>query len=109
MEDPKFTPGPWHYRPDEFDDWGVVKADRFTICQARAWDALDEDVLNQHRRAGTDPWEANARLIAAAPSLYEALDQILDDMGSDQFCCCPAAKEQAIAAMAKARGEKIST
>ncbi len=75
MSKTRFTPGPWAYRPHEFDDWGVVKTDKFTICQARDQNQLDDDILNQHRRAGTDPWEANARLIAAAPDLYECLEQ----------------------------------
>lgn len=75
-EQPKFTPGPWQYRPHEFDDWGVVKSDRFTICQARDDRALDQEILNQHRRDGTDPWVANARLIAAAPDLFDACRDI---------------------------------
>ena len=36
---------------------------------------------------------------ARAAALEEALSQMLDDMGADGFCVCPAAKEQAIAAM----------
>ena len=34
-----------------------------------------------------------------AAALEEALSQMLDDMGVDGLCVCPAAKEQAIAAM----------
>lgn len=74
------TPGPWHYRPDEHDDWGIVRASnevgRFLgpiICQARDPDASDEITLSRHCEAKTDPWEANARLIASAPDLLEAL------------------------------------
>lgn len=47
---------------------------------------------------------ANAHLIASAPMLYEALEQLLDDMGDDGLCVCPAAKQQAIAALSLARG-----
>lgn len=45
---------------------------------------------------------SNAALIAAAPDLLEALDQILDDMGEGGLSCCQAAKDQARAALAKA-------
>lgn len=63
------TPGPWLYRPDKYDDWGVVRTERGGfICQAKdgSWPGEGPD-LDTHRRAGTDPYEANARLIAAAP------------------------------------------
>lgn len=78
-----FTPGPWAYRPDVLDDWGIVRAPvteqgRFLggiICQARDPEALDALTLASHREKKTDPWEANARLIAAAPELLEALEE----------------------------------
>ena len=47
----------------------------------------------------------NAVLMAAAPELYEALDQLLDDMGEHGLSVCQAAKDQAKAALAKARCE----
>ena len=38
-------------------------------------------------------------LLAEKARLREALDQLLDDMGEDGLCVCPAAKEQARAAL----------
>ena len=48
---------------------------------------------------------ADAYLMAAAPDMYEALEQLLDDM-RDGLSVCEDAKEQAIAAVRKAKGEK---
>lgn len=83
----KATPGAWAYRPDEYDDWGLVKGPlrefgnyeppfimRGVIGQFRDPDARDEDTLNAHRRAGTDPWQANAALIVL---LRNNLDTII--------------------------------
>ena len=80
-----FTKGPWHYRPHQFDDWGFVRAtpDEESeiggiICQARDPDVWEDDQLNEHRLNKTDPWEANARLIAAAPDMDAMLGEVID-------------------------------
>ena len=85
------TPGPWAYRPDEYDDWGVVKSPRepvegfpdglrCVLAQFRDPKALDEEALNEHRRAKTDPWQGNAELVTflrnAVPEILEAADQL---------------------------------
>lgn len=68
------TPGPWAYRPDEYDDWGVVKAPprrpegfeydlRCVLAKFRDPAALDDATLDAHRRAKTDPWRGNAELV----------------------------------------------
>lgn len=80
------TPGEWAYRPDEYDDWGIVKSAprevgnydppfimRGVIGQFRDPDARDEDTLKEHRRNGTDPWYANASLIVAARNSLPAM------------------------------------
>ena len=74
------TPGPWAYRPQEHDDWGIV---RTTVVNEAGWrpivarasyvDSPTDEELGAHRRNKTDPAEANARLIAAAPDLLAAL------------------------------------
>lgn len=76
------TKGPWDYRPKEYDDWGVVRGApdpdgrAWIVTQARAGREVSEDELAEHRKNGTDPYEGNARLIAAAPAMYDALDRI---------------------------------
>ncbi|WP_158250719.1 hypothetical protein [Novosphingobium sp. HII-3] len=86
------TPGPWAYRPDEYDDWGVVKSPRVPVdgfpdglrcvlAQFRHPESIhDEEVLNEHRRAKTDPWQGNAELVTflrnAVPEILEAADQL---------------------------------
>ncbi len=69
-------PGPWAYRPMKSDDWGAVRTalpyqDDFhlLICHARDSRYQSNVYLSACRADGRDPWEANARLIAAAPDL----------------------------------------
>jgi len=112
----KFTPGPWNHFPavQAFD----VEGNPLTFIAAR---------VTQHSSAvpevngqpayqpmpictmdlADDVAEANARLIAAAPDLYEALNAVLDKwrlpvLGDPE---ANAVFRQAEAALAKARGE----
>ena len=77
------TPGPWLYRPQEYDDCGIVRTAAINehgfqnvICQANYFKELAE--LGEYRKNGTDPAEANARLIAAAPDLLFACQEFLE-------------------------------
>ena len=77
-EKPKFTPGPWRYRPFEYDDWGIIRMaapDGALVAIARG--GSNDINLNEHRCNKTDPYEANARLITAAPELLAALKALL--------------------------------
>jgi len=93
------TPGPWKYRPNRFDDWGVVKSDDFHLCQVRDLLRYTMEHLNEARAANYDPWESNARFIAAARQLVPALSAERDRLTAenaalrevltcyaDQFC-----------------------
>jgi len=59
----KHTPGPWH-ASRERDGW-TVRDEKQNLPIAELW-------LSERRE-----YEANARLIAAAPEMYEAIQPIL--------------------------------
>lgn len=74
---PKFTPGPWRATPDCFGD--------FTIQPHGAELAIAAVVNGEMRRmgGGVSEQEANARLIAAAPDMFEALKDALRSSRKD--------------------------
>ena len=83
MNNTLHTPAPWKHDPT----WGIIKYGKTEIC------ALHSGNL------------ANARLIAAAPDLLDALDwalrQIEDDLDPDH----QAAFDAALSTLRKAKGE----
>lgn len=90
MSDTKFTPGPWLVGEDQCVDeaWSIVTTSGGSIIA---------NVNDRHDR------KANARLIAAAPDLYAALDAVESDLSIGAH---PHLHIDAIrAAIAKARGE----
>ena len=96
----KHTPGPWVAEYDEYGDeiwFGGRGCGTWTIGPAY----IGGDGLTQE---GQERMAADARLIAAAPELLEALDNLLkviDGEGGTK----PNACEMARAAIAKAIGE----
>jgi hypothetical protein len=87
----KHTPGPWEvYKPNVTAGWG--------LCVG-----TDTHILFQHKgKDSKEIKEANARLIAAAPDLLEALESIVG--GSTQRVSAEL-QTKAQAAIAKAKGE----
>ena len=85
------TPGPWHIG-DKFTGRFVYNADGWAVADCRG---------EPTSRMPFDQKEANARLIAAAPALLEALEAIEGDVWSNTA----EMRKLARAAIAKAKGE----
>lgn len=110
MSERKWTPGPW-MATNNPGDWGLAGA--WAIAPSGAnpydWDQCISQVeyvtpycagASRAEIAAADRAAANARLIAAAPDLYEALADIHSKLDPNL-----AEYEAADKALAKARGE----
>ena len=91
----KFTEGEWFAKRD---GWSTV----YVECRIGGG-MLQEVAACGPTANGTDEQEANARLIAAAPDLLEALSEIINDGG--KFVMTNETHRKARAAIAKARGD----
>lgn len=69
MGESKHTPGPWIATASDNGEWGIDAASGWGIATV-AGSAGDGP--------GNDESDANARLIAAAPELLEALEHLVD-------------------------------
>lgn len=105
MADPKFTPGPWRVGIDDsggqFSGWPSVWCDGAdaTIVHRAGFHQEFWGDLSQRETL------ANARLIAAAPDLYAALDNMyLHFFGASGGAGTNDVMRNAKAALAKARG-----
>lgn len=96
--EPKFTPGPWYVTGEDFYRVRRTSTDEVLATIEDGGQVDPEFALSD------DEQFANAHLIAAAPDLYEALQQSADlitkMLGADTITGRMAAE-----ALAKARGE----
>lgn len=104
MNEFKGTPGPWEIKPEEVDRpyiriRGTRLGGRFKVANV-----LSPDYDGVHHREA-DETRANARLIAAAPELLEALTTTLDEIGHWLSQQKPGLKEKIDSVVAKALGE----
>ena len=97
----KHTPGPWSYRRKGSSQEWEIDSGYCPILDHQSWKGLaviygcDDDKKN-----GSIVGDANARLIAAAPELLEALEELLAETWING-----AFADKARAAIAKAKGE----
>lgn len=96
----KHTPGPWH--ADGLEIW-ATKAVRFNLTTVGT--PMIAAVCAHADMEGGFPANANARLIAAAPELLEALQNMLGLTEASDYMAFGEIEQQARAAIAKALGE----
>lgn len=82
----KATPGPWRYRPEEYDDWGFIRGGErgefgFPMVAVGRGSHNDHD---EHRRNGTDPYGPNSELIVAAANALPTLLDALETQGAHE-------------------------
>ena len=97
------TPGPWTVQT-LWHSFRVVDSRAMTFSNSRLCDVQHWSTSN--RGPSREEAEANARLIAAAPDLLDALKDLERVSGSAMLIDDPA-RANARAAIAKALGEKI--
>jgi hypothetical protein len=95
----KPTPGPWMWDSDQ------IKTDPLNRVRFRVV-ARGKTITQCYYSSGDENAEHDARLIAAAPDLLEALEdclRVVEFLASDS---CPTTIQNAKAALAKATGEQ---
>ena len=97
----KFTPGPWFVVPLPWDDSGMIVTSKSedphegeTICRA------DDGIWHNFADDDIARWQANAKLIAAAPALLFAAKQAL--MALEEGYDAPKIREDLKAAISAA-------
>ena len=99
----KFTKGPWKMVENSWE-YTTIYSNDSEICTLNINDATEDNEIEL-----SQVMEANAHLIAAAPDLYEALEEIINsewmvthDWGGDRN----SVMEKGRKALAKARGKE---
>lgn len=97
MSETKWTPGPWEITSGFVGPLKIV---------ASVDESIDRSGKMEVAHVGAETFDrcrANARLISAAPDMYDALAAFVSDCDNTECEFCIAAR----AALAKSRGEKL--
>lgn len=92
-------PGPWTAKQS-----GLAPERSWTIQDARGWHMAAVPYMGWHDAETDNLLEANARLIATAPELLEALVNLMRETDDGTQLCARDFAEAARAAIAKATG-----
>ena len=98
MSNTSHTPGPWSYENEGQTVYVGDQIEGQWIAQVRGWGWL------QKLKNGEAVQDANGRLIAAAPELLEALQNIIDSVDKSHAVILVPLAANARAAIAKATG-----
>ena len=98
MSNTSHTPGPWSYENEGQTVYVGDQIEGQWIAQVRGWGWL------QKLKNGEAVQDANGRLIAAAPELLEALQNIIDSVDKGHAVILVPLSANARAAIAKATG-----
>lgn len=83
------TKGPWLYRPNKYDDWGVVKEGNnsigpdqgYFVAKAGYGGHYTQEIEHEHRLNKTDPYGPNAIFIAQSGSTdFAALAEYVEGL-----------------------------
>ena len=96
MSEAKHTPGPWSFKVAPNGDCGIMANGTGIFAEAFA------DIRHAHE-CNLDEALANARLIAAAPDMLDALKAMRDDATIKAVCASPL-WAQMVNAIEKAEG-----
>lgn len=100
------TPGPWTYEADQ-DDLGGFVIELGDTTEIQRIEQVIEYAEGLFPEDG-DQWDtadANARLIAAAPEMYEAAREMVAELDAGELGRVSHAREKLRRAVARARGE----
>ena len=107
----QFTPGPW-----AADGYGILyaapsEADEFEVIEINAPYNSQDRYLIAQVHAGFTQSQADANLIAAAPAMYEALQNLLEFIKGNRGAregnpYCKAEVRQALKVLASIQGKK---
>ena len=107
MSEPKWTKGPWHWEVEDGSFMGLYRPDGpLGVDSFVMWAQICTACQERGNRC-TAPNDANAHLIAAAPELYEALENVVKFQ--EWIVLRPPKPDtvygRAVRVLAKARGE----